>query len=239
MMRVRGLVVTALAGILLLGEVMNPVRVSATEEDASGEVLEIIDISDEDDPDEEDASDEEGSNEDIASEEEKQQLQEAYETCGYKVLFVSGATGEGMEQLRELLEGKTTTVAGPSGVGKSTIINYLNPQASMETGAISEKIGRGKHTTRHSEIIALGHGTYIMDTPGFTTLDISEIQKEELGLYYPEFVKYEPSCRYAGCAHITEPECGVKEAVEEGKISKVRYGNYCRLYEDLKQVKRY
>ena len=109
----------------------------------------------------------------------------------------------------------------------------------METGAISEKIGRGKHTTRHSEIIALGHGTYIMDTPGFTTLDISEIQKEELGLYYPEFVKYEPGCRYAGCAHITEPECGVKEAVEEGKISKVRYGNYCRLYEDLKQVKRY
>ena len=176
---------------------------------------------------------------DIASEEEKQQLQEAYETCGYKVLFVSGATGEGMEQLGELLEGKTTTVAGPSGVGKSTIINYLNPQASMETGAISEKIGRGKHTTRHSEIIALGHGTYIMDTPGFTTLDISEIQKAELGLYYPEFVKYEPGCRYAGCAHITEPECGVKEAVEEGKISKVRYGNYCRLYEDLKQVKRY
>lgn len=176
---------------------------------------------------------------DIASPEEKAELQASYETCGYKVLFVSGTTGEGMDELRSLLEGKTTTVAGPSGVGKSTIVNYLNPKAEMETGAISEKIGRGKHTTRHSEIIALGNGTYIMDTPGFTTLDISEIQKEELGLYYPEFVKFEPYCRYAGCAHITEPECGVKQAVEDGKITKVRYDNYCQLYQALKEVRRY
>lgn len=176
---------------------------------------------------------------DIATEEEKEELLSAYENCGYKVLFVSAATGEGIQELKSLLQGKTTTVAGPSGVGKSSIINCLNPNAEMETGAISEKIQRGKHTTRHSEIIALGAGSYIMDTPGFTTLDISEIQKEELGEYYPEFVKYEPGCRFAGCAHISEPNCGVKEAVEQGLITKVRYNNYKQLYEVLKEVKRY
>lgn len=176
---------------------------------------------------------------DIATEEEKQELQEAYETCGYKVLFVSAATGEGMEELKKLLHGKTSTVAGPSGVGKSTIINYLNPDANMETGAISEKIDRGKHTTRHSEILTLGENTYIMDTPGFTSLDITEITKEELGMYYPEFVQYEPGCKFAGCAHISEPNCGVKQAVEDKKISNVRYDNYRILYEELKNVKRY
>lgn len=176
---------------------------------------------------------------DIASEEEKAALREAYETCGYKVLFVSALEKEGMDELKGLLSGKTTTVAGPSGVGKSTIINCLHPEANMETGSISQKIERGKHTTRHSEIIALGEKTYIMDTPGFTSLSISEISKEELGMYYPEFTQYEPYCKFSGCAHISEPSCGVKDAVAEGKISQVRYENYQVLYQELKEVRRY
>lgn len=177
--------------------------------------------------------------EDIASEEEKAALCQAYESCGYQVLFVSAVDGKGMERLRELLLGKTTTVAGPSGVGKSTIINYLHPAAQMETGSISRKIERGRHTTRHSEMIALGEETYIMDTPGFTSLSIEEIEKEKLSTYYPEFVQYEPYCRFRGCAHINEPDCRIKKAVEDGKISRVRYENYKILYQELKEVRRY
>ena len=176
---------------------------------------------------------------DIASVQEKEALRESYETCGYQVLFISALENEGVERVRELLNGKTTTVAGPSGVGKSSLINQLSPKANMETGEISVKIERGRHTTRHSEIIALGEETYIVDTPGFTSLDISEITKEELGQYYPEFVQYEPYCKFSGCAHISEPSCGVKDAVAEGKISKVRYENYKVLYQELKHMKRY
>lgn len=176
---------------------------------------------------------------DIASEAERESLKKAYETCGYQVLFISAVKQEGMENLKRLLAGKTTTVAGPSGVGKSTIINCLQPEAKMETGSISRKIERGKHTTRHSEIIALGEETYIMDTPGFTSLAISEILKEELAVYYPEFRQYEPHCRFRGCAHMSEPDCGVKEAVERGDISRTRYENYKMLYQELKEVKRY
>ena len=155
------------------------------------------------------------------------------------MLFISALEQEGLEQVKELLTGKTTTVAGPSGVGKSSLINQLAPKAQMETGDISRKIERGKHTTRHSEIIALGENTYIVDTPGFTSLDISEITKEKLGTYYPEFVQYEPYCKFSGCAHISEPSCGVKDAVAEGKISQVRYDNYKVLYQELKEIKRY
>lgn len=176
---------------------------------------------------------------DIASVQEKEALRRSYETCGYKVLFVSALENEGIEDIRKLLLGRTTTVAGPSGVGKSTLINKLAPTANMEIGDISAKIERGKHTTRHSQIIALGEETYIVDTPGFTSLEISEITKEELGQYYPEFVQYEPYCKFSGCAHINEPSCGVKDAVAEGRISKVRYENYKVLYQELKDLKRY
>ncbi len=177
--------------------------------------------------------------EDIASQEEKEALREAYETCGYRVLFISVLENRGLDQVRELLAGKTTTLAGPSGVGKSSLINQISPETKMETGEISEKIKRGRHTTRHSEIIALGDGTYIMDTPGFTSLDMPDITKEELGGYYPEFRAYEPYCKFRGCAHLSEPDCGVKEAVEEGKISRVRYENYMVLYRELKESRRY
>lgn len=176
---------------------------------------------------------------DIASKQEKETLRRSYETCGYRVLFISALENEGIDQVRELLNGKTTTVAGPSGVGKSSLINCLAPAANMETGAISAKIERGRHTTRHSEIIALGERSYIVDTPGFTSLDISGIPKEQLGRFYPEFTVYEPYCRFSGCAHINEPACGVKDAVAEGRISKVRYENYKTLYEELSRVKKY
>lgn len=177
--------------------------------------------------------------EDIASDREKEALRKSYETCGYRVLFISALENRGVEQVKTILEGKTTTLAGPSGVGKSSLINRLAPHIHMETGEISEKIERGRHTTRHSEIIPLGRETYIMDTPGFTSLEIPDITKEELGGYYPEFRTYEPFCKFRGCAHLSEPFCGVKEAVEAGKISTVRYENYKILYRELQETKRY
>ncbi len=176
---------------------------------------------------------------DIATKKEKQELRKAYESCGYRVLFASARKRQGLKELKCLLEGKTTAVAGPSGVGKSSIINRLNPKANMEIGDISRKIERGKHTTRHSEIIALHRNTYIMDTPGFTSLQLFDMEKEELKDYYPEFEKYEEGCRFAGCVHINEPDCKVKEALEEGRISSVRYHNYKMLYEELREQKRY
>ena len=176
---------------------------------------------------------------DIATQEEKEELRRSYETCGYRVLFVSARENEGMEELKALLHGRTTAVAGPSGVGKSSIINCLNPEAGMATGDISKKIARGKHPTRHSEIIALHEDTYIMDTPGFTSLRLFDMEKEELQGYYPEFARYEAYCRFAGCAHISEPGCGVKEALEAGKISQVRYHNYKLLYQELREQKKY
>ncbi len=176
---------------------------------------------------------------DIASDKECERLREVYSGSGYKVELISALKNEGIEELKSLLMGKTTTVAGPSGVGKSTIINCLQPSANMQTGSISEKIERGKHTTRHSEIIALGEETYIMDTPGFTSLNITEIEKEKLYMYYPEFIQYGQQCRFRGCAHISEPGCKVKEAVEKGLISRQRYDNYKILYEELKEVRRY
>ena len=157
-----------------------------------------------------------------------------YESCGYRTLLVSAKEKQHMNLLREFLNGKTTTVAGPSGVGKSSIINCLQAQVQMQTGKISEKIDRGKHTTRHSELIAISDDTYILDTPGFSSLGLFEMTAEDLGKYYPEFISHEKNCKFAGCAHINEPVCGVKEAVAEGKITQIRYENYKLLYEELK-----
>ena len=162
-----------------------------------------------------------------------------YEPAGYNVIFTCTKTKEGLGSIRSLLEGKTTTVAGPSGVGKSSIINCLQSDITMETGTISEKIERGKHTTRHSEIIPVSHDTYIMDTPGFSSMDVPGFEKEDLWTCYPEFVRHEPYCRFIGCSHINEPDCGVKAAVEDGEISPVRYENYKLLYEELKNRHKY
>lgn len=176
---------------------------------------------------------------DIASEKEREDLRKAYETCGYRVLFISVREKEGLKEVRSLLQGKTTTVAGPSGVGKSSLINYLYPQAAMETGEISRKIDRGKHTTRHSELFVLDQESYIMDTPGFSSLQLFDMEKEELKDFYPEFREYEERCRFRGCMHVSEPGCGVKEALAAGKISDVRYHNYTVLYEELKNRRKY
>ncbi len=166
-------------------------------------------------------------------------LFKAYETGGYRVFFLSALMEEGIEEVRKAVQGKTTVLAGPSGVGKSTLINCLAPEADMATGSISEKIKRGKHTTRHSEIIAAGEETYLMDTPGFTSLQIPDISREELGACYPEFEAHEPYCRFSGCAHIDEPDCGIKAAVERGQISRIRYDNYRILYRELKEARKY
>lgn len=176
---------------------------------------------------------------DIADEPEIESLEKTYEACGYRVIFASAREGENILEIKEALKGKTTTVAGPSGVGKSSLINCLQENVSMETGSISRKIERGKHTTRHSEIIPIAADTYIMDTPGFSTLYIPGFEKEDLQNFYPEFKEYEPYCRFKGCSHISEPDCGVKEALAEGKISPLRYENYKLLYEELKDVKKY
>ena len=160
-------------------------------------------------------------------------------SCGYPLFFVSARQQEGIEPLRAALEGKTTTVAGPSGVGKSTLINLLAPEVQMETGEISEKIQRGKHTTRHSQLILLNEQTYIFDTPGFSSLAVDFFEKETLGTLFPEFVEYEQNCRFTGCSHIGEPVCGVKEALAEGKISQSRYNNYVQIYNELKDKRKY
>ncbi len=176
---------------------------------------------------------------DIVDSKELKKLEETYEHCGYHVIFTSAKQNEGIDEIRNLLEGKTTTVAGPSGVGKSSIINILQPDASMETGKISEKIDRGKHTTRHSELICINENTYIMDTPGFSSLYINDFEADELKEYFPEFLKYEPECKFQGCAHVNEPKCGVKNALSEGKISEIRYENYVEMYSELKDKKKY
>ena len=167
---------------------------------------------------------------DIAQEPEIKELKEIYEMSGYPIVFSSAEKYENIEDIKALLKGKTTAIAGPSGVGKSSIINILQPEAKMETGNISEKIERGKHTTRHSELILIENDTYIMDTPGFSSLYVNDFEKEELKYYFPEFEQYEGKCKFQGCDHVHEPECAVKHALEDGKIHKVRYENYLEMY---------
>ena len=172
---------------------------------------------------------------DIADEPEIESLEKTYEACGYRVIFASAREGENILEIKEALKGKTTTVAGPSGVGKSSLINCLQENVNMETGSISRKIERGKHTTRHSELIPIDEDSYIMDTPGFSSLYTNDFGKEELKYYFPEFDQYQGGCRFQGCNHISEPGCLVKEALEEGKVHPVRYEDYCEMYRELEQ----
>ena len=176
---------------------------------------------------------------DVGEKEEMEKLYEIYTGCGYRVVLSSTYEGEGMDEIHEILKGKTTVVAGPSGVGKSSITNCMQGEVQMETGEISKKLKRGKHTTRHSQVIPVEKNTFLVDTPGFSSLYLTDMKEEELRDYFPEFVMYEPQCRFQGCMHIHEPGCAVKKALSEGKISQQRYDNYLALYEELKEKRRY
>lgn len=162
-----------------------------------------------------------------------------YRDSGCSVYVTSAITGNGIGEFKKSLEGKTTVLAGPSGVGKSSVINRLFPEAGMATGEISSKIKRGRHTTRHSELFSFGNGIYIMDTPGFTSLRLPAVGKEEVKDYYPEFEAYAGRCRFSGCVHVNEPGCAVKEAVDSGWIPKQRYNNYKQFYTEISQIKKY
>ena len=176
---------------------------------------------------------------DLADEEKLGTLKSIYEPAGYELYFISAKEKMGIDQIKEALLGKITTVAGPSGVGKSSLINCLQEQVCMETGNISEKIERGKHTTRHAQLIEIAHDSYIVDTPGFSSLSVENMEADQIGGLYPEFENYEPWCKFKGCAHINEPSCGIKNAVAEKKISEIRYNNYKQIYEECKNKRRY
>ena len=176
---------------------------------------------------------------DIADNERLGALAENYEAAGMKIVFASILKSEGIEEIRELLRGKTTILAGPSGVGKSSMVNILAPNEIMEVGDLSEKIARGKQTTRHTELVEIGTDTFLCDSPGFSSLYLEDIDYRDLKNFYPEFDEYSGGCRFLTCNHINEPDCAVKAAVQEGKIGASRYENYCLLFNELKQKKGY
>lgn len=176
---------------------------------------------------------------DIGDETIANEAKSAYEAAGYKVVICSTYDKSGVDELKKLIENKTTVLAGPSGVGKSSIINCLKPDAMAETGEISQKIKRGKHTTRHSELMFVDKDTYIMDTPGFSSLYIEEMEAKDVKDYYEEFVKYNGLCKFNGCTHIHEPGCAVKEALEMGQVSKLRYDNYVLIYDEVKNRRKW
>lgn len=175
---------------------------------------------------------------DEAEQPEFERLSKIYEKSGCKVIFTSTVTGEGLEELKDMLKGHTTALAGPSGVGKSSILNALIGDSYMQTGSISDKIGRGRHTTRHSEVFVLDDSSYILDTPGFTSLAVMVDDKSKLRFYIPEFDEYEGECRFAGCVHVNEPGCAVKNAVSEGMINQLRYESYVDMYHELENIRK-
>lgn len=177
--------------------------------------------------------------EDIATEEQAAEVAATYRACGYPIVLISAKEKRNIEKVKQLLKGKTTVIAGPSGVGKSSLINLLQPDIQMETGDISKKIARGRHTTRHSELIAIDGESYIMDTPGFSSLYVSDMEKEELKYCFREFAPFEGNCRFQGCDHIHEPDCAVKRAVERGEIHQIRYRDYTELYGELQGRRKY
>jgi len=166
-------------------------------------------------------------------------LTSIYRPVGYAVLVTSAKTGAGLDALREVLRTGVSVFAGPSGAGKSSLLNALEPGLGLKTQAVSAKIGRGRHTTRHVELLPLTGGGLVVDTPGFSSLALPPLERTELARFFPEFQAYLPDCRFTGCLHDQEPGCAVKEAVAAGKISRLRYENYLKLlHEVIEQEKR-
>ena len=167
-------------------------------------------------------------------------LERIYKNAGFPVILSSAQTGQGVEELRKLIDGKFTAFTGNTGVGKSSMLNALCPDLSLPTGEVSEKLGRGRHTTRHVELYCLGENTYVADTPGFSSFDTDQmdvILKENLQYAFREFGSYMGGCQFHDCTHRQEPGCGIRQAMEEGKIEKSRYESYLRLYEKASQIK--
>ncbi len=157
----------------------------------------------------------------------------------YPPVFVCGLTGSGLEELKERVDGRRCAFAGPSGAGKSTLLSRLLPRESIETGAVSEKTKRGKHTTRHVEIFQAGEGTFLYDTPGFTSFEVLEAPEEELARCYPEMLPLIDRCRYDNCRHLNEPGCAVREALEGGAVHSARYRSYAAQLEEIRQRPKY
>ena len=168
-----------------------------------------------------------------------EELYEIYRTSAIPVLRVSAETGEGLEDLRAAIAGKLNAFTGNSGVGKSSILNSLDPAFSLPVGEVSKALGRGRHTTRHVEMFSLGDDTYVIDTPGFSSFDTEELNlelKQRLPETFPEFAPYTDDCRFVGCRHVKEKGCAVLQAVKDGKIPRARHASYVRLAEELKGV---
>ncbi len=179
---------------------------------------------------------------DAGQEETYRYIVDGYTKSGYEVITVSAKEGVGIDKLKKLLKDKTSFFAGPSGVGKSTLLNAIQPDLKLQTGEVSEKIKRGKHTTRHVELLPFNEGGYVLDTTGFTSLQfeaLDEIDADELKTCYPEFEAYEGQCKFNGCSHIHEPGCAVKKALEEDKLFKSRYDNYVTYYKQLKEMRKW
>ena len=163
-----------------------------------------------------------------------------YHNAGFTVISASAETGQGVEELRTLLQGKLTAFTGNTGVGKSSMLNKLCPELSLATGEVSEKLGRGRHTTRHVELYKLAEDTYVADTPGFSSFDTDQmdvILKENLQYAFPDFAPYAGSCQFHDCSHRAEPGCAVRAALEAGKLEPTRYDSYLKLYEKASQIK--